>query len=210
MTTLHKAAQQALDRLRLYYYGSGFAEDADCITALEAALAQQAEPVQEPDLSRCPQCNGPADNGHDRSIPPNPYFCTRCMAEPVHKCPNCASLEAQNTELDLKLAELERAEPVDFVSLLREADEIVRGKPTWKRFIDGTPLSNDIAVWMTVFAQDVARRAAPPQRKPLTKESLLYIYNQLPNWGMDMDSLPQGLEKFARAIERAHGIKERV
>ena len=49
---------------------------------------------------------------------------------------------------------------------------------------------------------------APPQRKPLTKESLLYIYNQLPNWGMDMDSLPQGLEKFARAVEQAHGIKE--
>jgi len=49
---------------------------------------------------------------------------------------------------------------------------------------------------------------APPQRKPLTEESLLYIYNQLPNWGMDMDSLPQGLEKFARAVERAHGIKE--
>ena len=55
-----------------------------------------------------------------------------------------------------------------------------------------------------------ARRlyAAPPQRKPLTKEQFLYIYNQLPNWGMDMDSLPQGLEKFGRAIERAHGIKE--
>jgi hypothetical protein len=48
----------------------------------------------------------------------------------------------------------------------------------------------------------------PPQRKPLTKESLLYIYNQLPNWGMDMDRLPQGLEKFARAIEAAHNIKE--
>ena len=45
----------------------------------EDALAQQAEP----DLSRCPKCNGPADNGHDRSIPPNPYLCTRCMAEPV-------------------------------------------------------------------------------------------------------------------------------
>jgi hypothetical protein len=42
-----------------------------------AALAQQAEP----DLSLCPQCNGPADNGHDRSIPPHPYLCTKCMAE---------------------------------------------------------------------------------------------------------------------------------
>ena len=48
----------------------------------------------------------------------------------------------------------------------------------------------------------------PPKRLPLTKESLLHIYNQLPNWGMDMDSLPQGLEKFARGVERAHGIKE--
>ena len=39
-------------------------------------------PLQaEPDLSRCPQCNGPADNGHDRSIPPSPYLCTKCMAE---------------------------------------------------------------------------------------------------------------------------------
>ena len=52
----------------------------------------------------------------------------------------------------------EQEEPVDFTSLLREAEEIVQGKPTWNRFIDGTPLSNDIAVWMAVFAQDVARR----------------------------------------------------
>lgn len=43
--------------------------------------------------------------------------------------------------------------------LLREANEIVRSKPTFGRFIDGTPLSNDIAVWMAAFAQDVLRRA---------------------------------------------------
>ena len=50
---------------------------------------------------------------------------------------------------------------------------------------------------------------APPQRLPLTDEEILYIYNQLPNWGMGMDSLPQGLEKFARAIERkVRGEKE--
>ncbi len=53
-------------------------------------------------------------------------------------------------------------EPMDFDSLFHEAEEIVRQKPTWKRFIDGTPLSNDIAVWMTVFAQDVARRISLP------------------------------------------------
>lgn len=33
----------------------------------------------EPDLERCPNCGGPADNGFDRSWPhPNPYWCTRC------------------------------------------------------------------------------------------------------------------------------------
>lgn len=58
----------------------------------------------------------------------------------------------------IKAALAQEQEPVDFTSLLREAEEIVQSKPTWKRFIDGTPLSNDIAVWMAVFAQDVARR----------------------------------------------------
>jgi hypothetical protein len=70
--------------------------------------------------------------------------------------------------LRIRLAQLEQ-EPVDFTSLLSEAEEIVQGKPTWKRFIDGTPLANDIAVWMTVFAQDVARRDAPPAAQPSTE-----------------------------------------
>lgn len=33
------------------------------------------------DLSKCPKCGGPADNGHDRCLPPNPYFCTKCSGE---------------------------------------------------------------------------------------------------------------------------------
>ena len=28
--------------------------------------------------SKCPRCGGPADNGHDRGFPPNPYLCTKC------------------------------------------------------------------------------------------------------------------------------------
>lgn len=27
----------------------------------------------------CPGCGGVADNGHDREMPPNPYYCTSCM-----------------------------------------------------------------------------------------------------------------------------------
>lgn len=30
------------------------------------------------DLTKCPCCGGPADNGHDRCYPPNPYFCKKC------------------------------------------------------------------------------------------------------------------------------------
>ena len=46
-------------------------------------LDRKLAEMERADLSRCPQCGGPADNGHDRSIPPNPYLCTKCMAEPV-------------------------------------------------------------------------------------------------------------------------------
>lgn len=34
--------------------------------------------VIEQDLSKCPGCGGPADNGHDRCLPPSPYCCTKC------------------------------------------------------------------------------------------------------------------------------------
>lgn len=32
-------------------------------------------------LDCCPNCGGPADNGHDRSFPPSPYFCTKCEGD---------------------------------------------------------------------------------------------------------------------------------
>lgn len=47
-------------------------------------LDQMRSPVEatvcaEPDLERCPNCGGPADNGFDRCYPPNAYFCSRCL-----------------------------------------------------------------------------------------------------------------------------------
>ena len=41
--------------------------------ALRERLAETAD-----DLTRCPNCGGPADNGHDREVPPNPYWCSKC------------------------------------------------------------------------------------------------------------------------------------
>ena len=48
---------------------------------LDKAFAE----TQEADLSKCPKCGGEADNGHDRCIPPSPYYCTKCneTQEPV-------------------------------------------------------------------------------------------------------------------------------
>ena len=43
-------------------------------------LDRKLAEMERADLSRCPQCGGIADNGHDRQLPPNPYWCTRCVA----------------------------------------------------------------------------------------------------------------------------------
>lgn len=40
-------------------------------------------PDHIPDTTKmvCPRCGGPADNGHDRCLPPNPYNCTKCKGK---------------------------------------------------------------------------------------------------------------------------------
>ena len=104
----------------------------------------------------------------------------------------------------------QQQEPVAWTDLLKKADEIVRGKIVWKRFIDGTPLANDIAVWMADFAQQHTS-PQPPQRKPLTDEE---IWDEVKaadldwqtGWSLDEDASNRYIT-FARAIEAAHGIK---
>lgn len=124
--------------------------------------------------------------------------------------PISPGLEAGNKAITALRAALAEPEPtikqsLTVDALIREADAIVRSKPTWERFIDGTPLSNDIAVWMAVFAQDVARRVhTPPARRPLTDEDIWQVYYDLPS--NDFESSDR--VAFAHAIERAHGIKE--
>jgi hypothetical protein len=58
------------------------------------------------------------------------------------------------------IAGLESQEPVAWVDLQKEAQQIVESKVLWKKFIDGTPLVNDIACWMADFVQQYAH---PPQ-----------------------------------------------
>jgi hypothetical protein len=52
-------------------------------------------------------------------------------------------------------------EPVAWITLQKEAQQIVESKVLWKKFIDGTPLVNDIACWMADFA---LQHTHPPQR----------------------------------------------
>jgi DNA-directed RNA polymerase subunit RPC12/RpoP len=48
--------------------------------ALRAPTPREIELSQPDYLSRCPGCGGDADNGHDREIPPNAYWCSKCTA----------------------------------------------------------------------------------------------------------------------------------
>jgi hypothetical protein len=65
---------------------------------------------------------------------------------------------SRGTAYDMMLEALKEAtpvqEPVAWTDLLKQAEEVVRSKSLWKKYIDGTPLANDIAVWMANFAQE--------------------------------------------------------
>lgn len=52
------------------------------------------------------------------------------------------------------MSEPDRIAATDYVSLLKAAKEHVNASVLYRRFIDGTPLENDIAVWMADFASD--------------------------------------------------------
>jgi hypothetical protein len=58
------------------------------------------------------------------------------------------------------IAELESQEPVAWIALQKEAQQIVESKVFYRKFIDGTPLVNDIACWMADFA---LQHTHPPQ-----------------------------------------------
>ena len=100
-------------------------------------------------------------------------------------------------ELRQAIEQAEKQEPVSWVDLLKEASQIVRDKVVWKRFIDGTPLANDIACWMADFA---IQHAQQPKREPLTDEEIAEFFG--------VKDVDESFVEFVRAIEAAHGIKE--
>ena len=61
-------------------HGSGYESDYSVIVNEPTSQLDRNE-EWEPDLDICPNCEGPADNGHDRCVPPSPYYCSKCEAE---------------------------------------------------------------------------------------------------------------------------------
>jgi hypothetical protein len=70
---LLRQALEALEVSTRFVYADLRPQCEDAIAALRERLAETAN-----DLTRCPNCGGPADNGHDREVPPNPYWCSKC------------------------------------------------------------------------------------------------------------------------------------
>jgi hypothetical protein len=149
-------------------------------------------PLQaEPDLSLCPQCNGPADNGHDRSIPPHPYLCTKCMAEMPQPSYNATVVDDAHPN-GIPLEQWQN-KPVQKPVAWRYQD--ARGNYRYRGYVAGFDVEYAILKPVPLFT-------APPQRKPLTDEEIYDMYNE-PRSDAEMVA-------FARAVEAAHGIKERV
>lgn len=76
---LEKAFESALDKIGGEYTNGYVAEDDRRMIfgdVVKAITGEASEP--QTDLTRCPRCGGPADNGFDRCFPPNPYSCTKC------------------------------------------------------------------------------------------------------------------------------------
>ena len=70
---LLRQALEALEVSTRFVYADLRPQCESTIDALRERLAETAD-----DLTRCPNCGGPADNGHDREVPPNPYWCSKC------------------------------------------------------------------------------------------------------------------------------------
>lgn len=76
------------------------------------------------------------------------------------------------TALRQAIEQAEKQEAVTWVDLLKEASQIVRDKVVWKRFIDGTPMANDIVCWMADFAVQHAPPTAQREWVGLTGDEI--------------------------------------
>ena len=130
-----------------------------------------AQPAQEPyDQTALELCNV---CGWKTLIPDDCCLnCERAQPEPDVDYWIREATAARQAEMALR-RELEAQpaqEPVGWADLQKKAQQIVESKFLWKRFIDGTPLANDIACWMADFARQYT---PPPQRERVVFPTML-------------------------------------
>ena len=132
----------------------------------------------------------------------------------IAAAPPCPPESAQPSaepprDIEALIAAAPQGEPVAFHELLREAEAEVRAKPVWRRYIDGTPLANDVPVWMAVFAQHHARAPAPhPSSADLERlraadeehrRAQAAIYDALQPESPDRDTWPDEIRRLRAA-----------
>jgi len=94
------------------------------------------------------------------------------------------------------MSEPDRIAATDYVSLLKAAKEHVNASVLYRRFIDGTPLENDIAVWMADFASnclDVVEQERDEWRALAvnTRSALLALQRQVREFSEQLFALSQ-------------------
>jgi hypothetical protein len=86
----------------------------------------------------------------------------------------------------------------DFTALLKEAEAEVVAKPVYQRFIDGTPLSNDVPVWMAVFAEHHARLAV--------EQATAEMRRDIASSKNDVEQMQHEINMLASRAEKAEAI----
>lgn len=76
-------------------------------------------------------------------------------------CEHCGRVMYQH----ISPAPEEEGPTEDYVSMLREARKIVDSSPLYNRFMKGTPLYNDVPIWMVDFALRIVKEHAAAIRE---------------------------------------------
>ena len=220
MTDLRTAAQQALEALE-NPWAAGPEGVANAITALRAALAQQAEPV-EPVACEPQYAN---DDGWCEWVCPKPrgYLMQCCDCDLIH--------EVESRVAKYQPRPSEEFEVVDDPDLqvqwrMKRRDDISPKQKTqepvaWRfeaRHIDsawGAAVSLKHPGPEGVYMRKVMPLyAAPPQRKPLTEEEIDAataqerdaLLDHIYEYGTAAEGVLERIRKLCRAVERARGI----
>jgi len=113
-----------------------------------------------------------------------------CTCDGTRGCLERFAALVRADEREKVIAEFTEAEqePVAWADLQKKAQQIVESKFLWKRFIDGTPLANDIACWMADFARQYTAPPLPvqPEQEPVAWEQFhehLVEHNFCPRCG---------------------------